>query len=520
MENVSERSPLLRDGEEHRLYRASSFVTSCFVFSYFVLLYFVLAFASCKNDSNTTGGSLLSDQDRIIVGCDTFSTSSSIIEAFDIYTTPDSFLLGECDSRFGTIHADILAQFACPVGFVFPENAVVDSAYLFFYYSSWFGDGYSPLTLSIYRMDKNTLDYNSDYSHDIDVEDYVTLSDDNMVIDRIRVIVPAEPTDSVYLSSTGSYEPFVKMRLKDDIAKELFNSDNFTNIETFTQAFKGLYIQSDFGSANLLHIEDINIALYYHFTYEKNGRDTTVNDTKGFYANSEVRQVNRYIYLNIPMESLRADSDSVCYIVAPANIYTRISLPIRNMAQHITDQMKYVSAAGDTMVKRPYVNMANLDIEVLNHYDGYSRKTRDDWAQPAEYMLLIKEDAVDRFFSHNELPSDTCAILSPLVTVDDGTGVSTYGYSYDLAGLLTNAIRKIQEEKEKDETADLQDDLNMVLVPVSVKTSTSSSSYYSYTTSSANISSVKQEQTVSATVIRASQNEDDPLDIEVVFSGF
>ena len=174
---------------------------------------FATLFWSCKSDSLTVGQSLLNEQDRIIVGCDTFPTTTSLVVASDIYTTPDSFLLGECDSRFGTVHADILAQFTCPVGFTYPEGAVVDSACLFFFYNSWFGDGNSPLSLSVYTIDKQALDYNTAYSHNINVDEYVSLTEDNMVIERQRIIVPAKKTDSAYNSTTQTYLPFVRLRL-------------------------------------------------------------------------------------------------------------------------------------------------------------------------------------------------------------------------------------------------------------------------------------------------------------------
>ena len=481
-------------------------------------IFFLVCFFSCSGDSTGTGSSLLGDDERILVGCDTFPTSTAIVTAGSIYSTPDSFLLGECDSRFGTIHADILTQFTCPVGFSFPETAVVDSAYLFFYYDSWYGDGMSPLEVSIYEIDKQPLDYNGVYPHNIDVEEFCTISDDNMVIDRQRIIVPARPTDSVQSGST--YTPYVRIRLKDSFAQGLFNNNDYSSLEDFTKAFKGLYISSGFGSANLLHVNDINIALYYHFTYNKAGRDTVVNDIKGYYANSEVRQINRYLYYNEDLASLRSDSDSVCYIVSPANLYTRVSIPIKEMATSITFQMLYADQDGDILTKRPYINKAELTIPVLNHYDGVSRKKRDDWAQPAEVMMLIKENNVEDFFSHHDLPSDTSAILGFLTTETDDQGVSKYYYSYDLSTLLTTAIRDIQKDAVDTLIHEIPDNLDMLLIPVTVDYGTTSSSYYSYTTSSTSISAVNYEQTVSATVIRSAKNADDPLDIEVVFSGF
>lgn len=465
-----------------------------------IALLCALMVTACQDNPSSTGEGLLFENEKIVVGCDTFSTLSSIISAHEIYSTPDSFLLGECDSRFGTIHADILAQFTCPIGYEYPASAEVDSVCLFFYYTSWHGDGYSPMSLSIYEMDKQALNYNTPYSHAIDVNDYCTLADDNMVLGKQRILVAAHPTDSTYVSSVNTYVPYVRCRLSDEFAQRLFQKRNFESYDQFTQDFKGLYIQSDFGSSTLLHISNINMGVYYHFTYQIEGRDTTVNDVKGYYANSEVRQVNRYIYINKDMDKLLADSNSVNYIVSPANLYTRVTLPIRFMDESIG------KVIGN---KRPYINKAAIELDVLNAYEGNNPKC-DDWAQPSAQMLLIKESALDRFFSSNELPSDTCALLAKLQSSTDANDSTRYYYSYDLSALLTQQLRNMASD-----TITPNYWLDMVLVPVSVSTATTGS--YSTTTS---IIGVKHEQIVTATVIRSAINEDNPLSLEVVYSGF
>ena len=77
---------------------------------------------SCNDDTVSAGASALSPEDGIRVKSDTFSVSSALEASTAISLTPDSFLLGECDTHFGTIKADILAQFACPEGFEYPTQ--------------------------------------------------------------------------------------------------------------------------------------------------------------------------------------------------------------------------------------------------------------------------------------------------------------------------------------------------------------------------------------------------------------
>ncbi len=469
------------------------------------LLLFGILIASllvaCEDDSQTAGADILPSADAIVVSVDTFGLSSALCKADFIYSTPDSFLLGECDNRFGTIHADILSQFACPVGFEFPEGSEVDSICVYLYYRSWYGDGNTPMQLSIYEMDKATFNYSTAYPSNLPISDYCSLDESTRVVARDRIITASHPTDSLYSSVTEAYVPFIRFKLNDTFAERFFKEADFSSQEAFNELFKGLYITSNFGSATMLHVFDMNMTLFYHFSYEKNGKDTTVNDTKAFYANSEVRQVNRIEYLNFSetdFTALKDNSDS-CFIVAPANIYTRLSIPMSEMSNHII---------GELGERRPYVNRARLMIDVLNKYTGSTAdKTVDDWAQPSSYMLLLKESALTRFFKEKELPSDTCALLSSLTSGTDTAGNVIYYYNYDLSTLLTQQLREEQTT----------DSLRMVLVPVAV-TSSSSSDYYG--TSSTTISAVRPQQTISATTIRSASNTEKPMRLEVVYSGF
>ena len=150
--------------------------------------------------------------------------------------------------------------------------------------------------------------------------------------------------------------------------------------------------------------------------------------------------------------------------------------------------------------KRPYVNKAEVRIDVTNKFTGStSDKTRNDWLQPSSYMLLIRESSMKRFFENKELPSDTCALLSALVQSTDEAGDAIYYYTFDLSDFLTNQLRQASNDTE----------LKMMLVPVSVSVaSTGSASTYS---------GVKQLQSMSATQIRSAKNG---MQFEIVYCGF
>ena len=181
--------------------------------------------AGCTSNGSEKG--ILDDNEKILVGCDTFSLSSRLRAGDYIYTTPDSFLLGECETLFGTLHTDVLTQMVCPEGFSYPEGAEVDSICLFLYYTSWHGDGNTPLSLNVYEMDGEVLEYSGVYSCEDSISRFC--SKQICLVDKPRIIVASSPTDSVYNSTTGKYVPFVTFRLKDDFCNRFFGHKDFQN---------------------------------------------------------------------------------------------------------------------------------------------------------------------------------------------------------------------------------------------------------------------------------------------------
>ena len=463
----------------------------------------------CKDDVATTGQSVLDADDKIFVLADTFTISSVVDSCDAIISQADSFLLGEIETDYGTLRASILTQLACPEGYSYPADFAVDSVdsiCLFMYYSSWEGDPNSPIAVNAYLMDKQTFQYSGTYPTDLNISDYC--SREKSILTNHRIVIASEKLDSIQ-NNDGTYSPMVRMRVNDDFMQEFASIRSFTDQKTFNEAFKGLLIETSFGSSTILNISDIALGVYYRFGYNKAGRDTVVHDFKAFYANSEVRTVNHLYYEDKKelVEKLQNDSDTYNYIIAPACVYTRLQFPLKEIADTIIQNMRD-PLTGDT-VKWPYVNKAEVRVSVENKFTGStSDKTYNDWIQPASNMLLIREESLERFFVNKELPSDTCALLGTLTQGVDSVGDAIYYYSYDMSDFLTDRLHKILREKLYEENNNPT--LNMLLVPVTIGTSTVS-------TSATAVTSVRQQQTVSATKILSAKNG---MKLEIVYSGF
>lgn len=353
-------------------------------------------------------------------------------------------------------------------------------------------------------MDRATFAYSDRLYTDIDVSQYWSGDKATSVMRSKCLIMAGQPTDSISTSSSSSttYTYFIRIPLCEEFTQRLFTAKDFTSQEAFCEEFKGLYITSEFGSSVMLNVSNVSLSMFYHYTYQKAGRDTTISDGKTYYANTEVRHANSIKYYNSQIELIKTVKDEYNFVASPANIFTSIDIPLAQL----TDSIR--AKVGN---KRAYVNRAQIYIEVLNNANWeFVLDKRDQWAKPADNMLLIREDAIERFFSSSELPTDTCAILSTLTVALDSLGYSHQYYTYDLSTLLTQQLR------EKTQT----DTLHMVLVPVDVEYTNVSNSYYGYSSSSNTMTAVGHKQGVTSTIIRSAHNVADPMDLEVVYSGF
>lgn len=479
----------------------------------YALIFLVSVLLSgCKNDLASAGHDVLPEDDAIFVYLDTFHITSQLDSCGSLISTPDSFLVGELETGYGVLRAEVLTQLAAPLGFRYPEGSEVDSILLFLHYNTQTGDTLSPLALQIYLMDKATLSYDGVYMSDIDVSDYCSMGSNTQITTHPQLVVASQ--DSIYALRNEEISAVV-FRMNDTFTQEFFAIQDFDDQEAFNAQFKGLYITSEFGSSTVLHLTDIWMNVYYHFPYTRynpvtNTTDTLIEkDIKGFYSNAEVKQVNRFEYMNGTslLDSLQQYTDKLNYIVSPAGVYTQLNFPVREMVQTI------ISEIGEENKRNAYVNMARLRIPII--YDPNKPeqlKTPEDWMQPASNMALIWDSIREEIFLDKTLLLTTSKAeqsnLKMGLTEDEQT---EYYYEFDVSDLLMEKIGAYRDNSSIFEGADSV--MVMTLVPITVEQTTSSSGV---TTTTA----IKQLQTISSTVIPSPTNPDTPLIIEVVSSGF
>lgn len=451
----------------------------------------LIIFSAC-NENNITdmGSSIQPPGDKIMVAFDQFNVNSENYVVDFMYSRPDSFLLGTfSDNTYGTVHADILAQVEYPKNHVYPVNATPDSILLVMYYRKFFGDQYAPMHVSVYEMNKKTFNYTTPYPSNLNPDEYVDKTNPSLLIGE-KAFTAVDATGS-------SASSFVIIKLNNDFVQRFSNiqADTYSQDSIFFDFFKGMYITTDFGSASMLYVRQIDMEYYHSYTYtlkDTAGQDSivTVNSSVTFPANSWVRQVNRFLHPDKDkiVNQLENQPEQVHHISSPANLYTRIQLPIKEMQEKI-----------ETDDSRIFINDAKLRVDINN------LNTESFPLPMPSNLLLIKENSLERFFNKRELPTDTCAILG---SYDNGkntdTGEIDHFYSFDISGLIAHEFKQA-----KANNLTLPDNINFLLVPVRLKLSSNNA-----------IMDVSQQFLLNGVTICGGNHSQKPIQANVVFSKF
>lgn len=455
-----------------------------------LLLLPVLLLVACS-DINVTdmGSQLLPPGDQITVSTDTFAVRSDNYIVPYIYAYPDSFLLGTFyDETYGTTHADIFAQVEKPASYPYPANVTItpDSAYLILYYDSYFGDKYSPMNISVYEMNKETFSYTKPYPSNLLPSDYTDKS----------ILIGKKTITAVSVSQSRSSNA-VAIKLSDDFLQRFAAAtpDIYADEEKFLNFFKGLHITTDFGSATMLYINRISLDYFHHYTYTikgSTGQDSTVtvNNIIPFPANEMVRQVNRFLHPDTAsvVAQLKASPKQIHHVSSPANLFTRVQLPLRSMLQKL-----------ETEGRRTFINSARLRVDIDTLDAG-------ELARPASgALLLVKESKMNEFFANKMLPTDSIALLGNYsYGLNKVTNQYEYFYEFDLAQLLAYEFGKAGHQ-----SANIAPWSDYLLVPV--RLTTNSSSY---------VTKVRHQILMNGVTIAGGQHPVKPMRIRTIYSQF
>ncbi len=450
-----------------------------------VIIAITAILTACKND-DSVGIEIQPQEDEIAICSDTFLIESENYYVPAISAQADSMILGEFYSaKYGTTKAELLLQIAPPIDYRFPEakyNPQPDSLVLMMYYNTWFGSPYAPLEFSIYEINKQSIDYNTQYLSNLNIGDFC----DSTILMGKRLMTSIDLSRADSVSEDSAATPYVRYKFDQTQLERFFNmpQEVYKNEEAFLDEFKGLYLTTRYGSSTLICFNQINMYLYYHYTYQKNGKDTIVNTTIIFPSNKEVRQLNKFSHPNI--QEIAVCHDSLNYIKSAAGIYPKIRIPIGEMSKRMYGKI------GD---KQLNINAAEIIIENIV-YDS-----TDVYMGQPYYLLALTTEQFDDFIKYNTIPTatDTTAVIANYMA-------NKGGYKLDLAYFITKYLRN---EMVKDD-----DIIEMILMPVIVESATST------TTGATSVTNIKPLTQLAATTIRSGKNEYSPMRMKILYNGF
>jgi hypothetical protein len=447
----------------------------------------IAAFFSC-NDDDLLGSSVQPGKDKRDVIYSTFSVNTKTVLVDSVYLRNSEALLGEfTDPLFGTTKSDYMAQLYCARDFSFPDDVnQIDSAYIFFSYSKWFGDSTDVHHVKVYELNK-PLDYQSYSYSNTSPDNYIDWSNPLLIGQGTFTTGDLYTTDSV--KGLSSYSPEIRIPISLSLGNRFLkdsrtNPDKFATPENFQKYFNGIYVTTDYGNGSILYISSSTLGFCYDtwkYSYTTNLRDSFVIGTSYFPVTKEVKQINRTEHVDLQQYLNPLTNDSLNYIFAPGGLFTQVTIP-----DSLFTKNKGILSGKTISSMRLKVTAVDAD---LDHPWKYAMK-------PPEALLLINADSAQSFFKKFEIADG----LNSFTAKYDSTNLD---YSFDMSYYAQKMVR----ENDSVGSTSLSPFTRMLIIPVSIVTNSSSTNVY-----------LENLITPASVKIRSGKNTYQPMKLEVIYS--
>lgn len=429
---------------------------------YIYFIVFILggyALSGCSDSNSLVGSGIQPEDDFITIYRDTFQVKSSTVKIDSLYAKTTSGLLGEYyDPLYGHLKSDYLCQFYCKEGYRFsrtPYEGKIDSVSLYIYYT-YTGDPKAAMQIQVYPLTK-PLD--KDYYTNINPEEYCDMQN------PLGYTV-CTPSNGFIVEDSSSTTPktiyLLEIRLPPELGQKFYdetvnNPASFASQTAFNQFFPGVYVTSDYGNGWILELpneDHTTISIAYNYALKDTaGNDSLVVSYEHFTSTKEVIQLNRVTSSND--EPLLAENNDYTYLKTPAGIFTRLVFPAKEVAG---------------IVEGRIFNSLGFSLKYM---------PQEDWIYslaPPPQLLLMPEDSLANYFKKTNVENNITTFLSyhPSYSTGypNGYDPSTRTYYFgNIVNMLNYHIKQNPEE-----------DLRVLVVPVSRESYNNSNSGYNYQT--------------------------------------
>lgn len=485
------------------------------------LAFIMLALLSCDDTTETIGTSLTNDMDYLQISTDTFNVTTRSIVADSVLSRSNTGYVGKIkDPETGLyITGDFMAQFHAlegQNGYLFPKldsivsringEVIADSCELRLYYSTFYGDSLSTMTLTAREMSK-PMEENVNYYSNFDPVAQGFVRTNGIAKQKTYTLSDLSVRDSIRLSS--NYWKNIRIMLNDEytdtegntynnygtfIMRKYFqNPADFDDPHTFIhKVCPGFYFQNTGGLGSMAYIDGCQLSIYFRF--HPNDSTTSVG-TVTFAGTEEVLQTTHVSNDKGTLRKL-VDDNTCTYIKTPAGIFTEMTIPVDEIVNNH---------------KNDTLSTAKIILSRISNesHTGYELDV-------PSYLLMVQKDSLYSFFENSKLHNNRTSFLSPRDSYTDSYGNVSYYNTYTFNN-ISNLVRYMAEAKANggaNYAAQHPNWNKVVLVPVTVSTTTNSNRSTVYN------KIVNDMSLTSTRLVGGDANSHSPMRMSVVYSKF
>ncbi len=475
------------------------------IFVFLALAVSMALITSCDDTTDTIGGSLIPDNDKLVVSTDSFDVSSKTIPAGNVIPRTSTGYLGKMtDAETNTqVTANFMTQFHVLDNYQMTvadsitsrdasKNIIADSCEIRLFYKGSYGDSLAQMKLTAYELNKPVeegITYRSNF--DPIANNYVR-TNGGIAVNRSYTLTDLTEPDSV--RKTSNYVKNINIKLNDQYTdKEGVVYNNFgtylmrkyqSNPTAFRNSYHflheicpGFYFKITDGEGSMAKIEQAQINIYYR---AKKGTSEKETFTK-LVGTEEVLQLTNFSNDQAKLQDLIKETGHT-YLKTPAGLFTQLTLPITDIL---------TGHENDT------INSAKIEVKRVNN----NASSTYNFGIP-QNVLMLPADSVETFFAKTRLNDNKTSFLASYNTTKNS-------YIFNNISGLISFFKQAKSPRSENWG-------KVVLVPVELQTTSTGSGASQKTT----VNMISNQMGLSSTKLLGNTSAGNGLRITVVYSKF
>lgn len=479
-----------------------------------------ITLASCDDNTDEIGSSLIATLDDLEVSTDTFEVSTRSVLSDSVYSRSTVGYLGKIrDPETGAyITGDFITQFYSLREAFPPADSIMsyesidsngnkvmyaDSCEIYLSYSDFYGDSLTAMKMSVKEL-AEPMSENTKYYSNYDPEKANNIRENGINIEKMYSLTDLNVSDS--LREEGYKAIHVKLdqpytdrqgntynNFGTYLMRRYYSGDSLCFQDPYRfihEVMPGLYFKINSGLGSMAYISYCRMNVFFKMNTlksvleeDEDGNKETVEKVMvgvgaaAFYGTEEVLQTTHITNDDSTLANLAADN-TCTYIKSPAGIYTEMTLPVDEiLSGHDSDT----------------INTAKVVLTRIND------KTHSDYALDIpQSLLMIPKKELYSFFENNEVADYKTSFIA--------TYSSTYNtYTFNN---ISSLIKSMNNNSRSDE-----DWNKVVIIPVTT-------TYTTIGTSSV-LTKIEHDMSMTSTrLVGGSENPYAPIKISVIYSKF